>query len=143
MKEWADKIDAGGKFGICTVREHTDEEVTAAHEQGLNYAHCDGFVNLFHGEKFVGWCGKAWAENRVIINPEMPNIDLSKPIRFFDDRGKVKEQMYLREILFSNTALCLCKASYDDQVDEFNVLFSLKTGHCESTEFAYWIAENF
>lgn len=66
MKEWADKIDAGGKFGICTVREHTDEEVNAAREQGLNYAHCDGFVNLFHGEKFVGWCGTAWAEKRIV-----------------------------------------------------------------------------
>lgn len=66
MKQWEMQIDAGEKFGICTVREHTDEEVNAAREQGLNYAHCDGFVNLFHGEKFVGWCGTAWAEKRIV-----------------------------------------------------------------------------
>lgn len=66
MKQWDKQIDAGSKFGICTVREHTDEEVNAARASGLNYAHCDGFVNLFHGEQFVAWCGVRWAEQQII-----------------------------------------------------------------------------
>lgn len=70
MKQWDHKIDACSKFGICTVREHTDKEVNTARENGLLFAHCDGYVNLFHGEKFVGWCGSAWAENRIIKNED-------------------------------------------------------------------------
>lgn len=66
MKEWPQKIDAG-KFGICTVREHDDDETSEAHAKGLNYCIPDhGSVNLFHGEKFVAWAGIEWARARII-----------------------------------------------------------------------------
>lgn len=71
MKEWEYKINAGPKFGICTVREHTDQEVSVANAAGINYAHCDGFVNLFRDDVFVGFCGRAWAEGRIIEKPKI------------------------------------------------------------------------
>lgn len=60
MKEWnevvLDKI-----YGLCTVVEANDKE-----SNKLNLAPAShGFVNLFHGNECVAWCGVRYAEENI------------------------------------------------------------------------------
>lgn len=65
-------------------------------------------------------------------------IDTKKNVRFFDDRGKVKDYVYLDEILYQNKNVCLCKVNADEEV-----LFQLDTGEVLTQNYAFWYAENF
>ena len=60
MKTWKEKVN-DPRFGICTVKEADNTECTS---QIAPIDH--GFVNLYHGDKWVGWCGVIFAERHII-----------------------------------------------------------------------------
>lgn len=60
MKTWKEKVNVK-KFGICTVKEATDRE---ANGKIAPISH--GFVNLYHGNKWVGFCGVNHAEEHKV-----------------------------------------------------------------------------
>jgi len=68
MKTWKQKVDIPG-YGICIVKEYRDREVERARKRKRNYFPMPidhGFVNLFHGNKFVAVCGSNYAKQRII-----------------------------------------------------------------------------
>lgn len=66
-------------------------------------------------------------------------IDTTKPVRFLDDRNKVKDAVALKRVLFQNHRVCLCLTD-DDEVGE--VLFQLSDGQVLTDNLAFWYAEN-
>ena len=66
MKTWKEKVKMP-KWGVCTVKEAEDNESGWSNEHHGYIAPIDhGFVNIFCGDKFVGWCGTFYAERRII-----------------------------------------------------------------------------
>lgn len=51
MKNWRNKADVP-TYGVCTVKEASNKE---AKDLIAPYIH--GFDNLYHGRKWVAWCG--------------------------------------------------------------------------------------
>lgn len=60
MKTWKVKAEMP-KWGACTVKELTDKEADAYHPP---ISH--GFVCLYKGKKYMGWCGVNFARERII-----------------------------------------------------------------------------
>jgi hypothetical protein len=69
-------------------------------------------------------------------------IDTKKPVRFYDDRNKVKEYFLLKQVLFEDEKECLCISSNGDFAD-MNVLFNKKTGEVLSKNITGLYAENY
>jgi len=66
MKTWKEKVNIP-KFGICTVKEAENNECGWFNKYHGYIAPIDhGFVNLYHGDKWVGWCGVIFAERHII-----------------------------------------------------------------------------
>lgn len=62
MKTWKQQIKLP-KLGICTVKEATDKESV-----GMIAPISHGFVNLYHEDTWVAWCGVFHAERHIIKN---------------------------------------------------------------------------
>ncbi len=81
----------------------------------------------------------------------MAAINIKRPVRFYDDRGKEKTMFLLKEILFEDDNVCLCvigleKDTGDQILDKHlkaKVLFEIKTGKVLTENFMFWIAENY
>jgi len=70
MKTWRKKASIP-KLGICTVKEFSDEDCDTKRLVIGNCRICPapsshGFVNLFHGKKYVGFCGMFYAQKRLL-----------------------------------------------------------------------------
>jgi hypothetical protein len=63
MKIWKYKADLP-KHGVVTVVEFTDKEASKATNRGP-ISH--GFVGLYKGDTYVGWCGVNYAFQRRIL----------------------------------------------------------------------------
>lgn len=66
MKTWKEKIKTPN-FGICTVKEATDKE-----SNGKIAPISHGFVNLYHNDVWVGFCGVSYAEKNIIQKSTKP-----------------------------------------------------------------------
>jgi hypothetical protein len=66
-------------------------------------------------------------------------IDTKRKIRFYDDRGKYKRCLYLSQILFENSFVCLCIT--DNSIDE--ILFNKITGRVLTSNLQFYSAENY
>jgi hypothetical protein len=92
-------------------------------------------------------------------------IDLNKPIAFYDDRNKGDVDFLIKEILYQNKDICLCKAlpivrhnselakelenaenkDHGNWWNEINgqiILFDIKTGEVQHKDFDSWYATN-
>jgi hypothetical protein len=62
MKTWKQKVDIP-EYGLCTVKELTDKE---ANKTPGRAPASHGFVNLYQGKEWVGWCGIFYAQKRIV-----------------------------------------------------------------------------
>lgn len=109
MKTWKEKVNVK-KFGICTVKEATDKEATG---KIAPFSH--GFVNLYHDNVWVGFCGVNYAEKNIIQKPAklktmntkekkvvcnvIDNEGFDYAFRFYSDFSEIKDKKFheLRE----------------------------------------------
>lgn len=69
MKTWTRKV-LHPEYGECTVKELSDKECEKATPDAFFAPISHGFVNLYDEEgAWVAWCGRFWAEERIIHNP--------------------------------------------------------------------------
>jgi hypothetical protein len=92
-------------------------------------------------------------------------IDLAQPIAFYDDRNKGDIDFLMTEILYQDQSICLCKAvpiarpnsdladeleeaedkshgNWWNEINKSTILFNIKTGEVQHTDFEDWIATN-
>jgi hypothetical protein len=71
-------------WGICEIREFTDKECERMNRKGINWAPISmGFVNCFQADKFMGWCGVAFAKRHLVgglKRQKLPKIIRDIPI---------------------------------------------------------------
>jgi hypothetical protein len=82
MKTWPVKVKMP-RWGHCEVKEMTDHEAGGAMDKGVNWApRSMGFVNLFQGKIFKGWCGVAYAKRRIVggLKQKLPKYIRDIPI---------------------------------------------------------------
>lgn len=70
----------------------------------------------------------------------MGAINTKRPMRLFDDRGKVSEKYEIGEIFFEDDYHCLCAIK---DTDFSKVLFDKSSGKVLSENFMFWFIENF
>lgn len=70
----------------------------------------------------------------------MEKINTKKPMRLFDDRGKVLDKYDIGEIFFEDDDVCLCGIK---DTDFSKVLFDKSSGKVLSENFMFWFIENF
>jgi hypothetical protein len=72
-------------------------------------------------------------------------IDLKKPIMFYDDRGKHSD-VFCNKILYSDGLICLCECSFEYKNIEINeniyILFNIKTCAVLTENFSCYYAKN-
>lgn len=61
MRAWKRKVLIPG-HGVCTVKTATDKEAASVRYAPISH----GFVNLFHGDKYIAFCGVNYAKARII-----------------------------------------------------------------------------
>ena len=67
-------------------------------------------------------------------------IDITKSIYFHDDTGRGLS-LYMNKVLYVVGDKCLC--SYvEDELDNPLILFDIKTGEVETTNFIFYYASN-
>lgn len=72
------------------------------------------------------------------------NIDTTQVVYFYDDRNKYDYMFKLKEVLFQDADNCYCVAVCTDETNPFEekILFNLKDGTVETSEYDSWYATN-
>lgn len=73
-------------------------------------------------------------------------VNTKKHVRFYDDRGKDKEYLYIDKILYEDKKHCLCVFKGDFWVndkDNNTLLFRKDTGEVLNGDYDSWYAENY
>ena len=75
-------------------------------------------------------------------------VDTKKPIRFYDDRGKDKESLFLDKILYEDDEICVVKVKGDMWVgskesDLHKLMFKKQNGQILNEDYSSWYAENY
>ena len=72
------------------------------------------------------------------------SIDTALPVRFYDDRNKIKDHAFLSTILFEDDMVCLCTVVPRNTLEEMRyILFSKHDGSVMTTDLMFWYAENY
>jgi hypothetical protein len=69
-------------------------------------------------------------------------IDVSKPLTFYDDRGKTSEKLEMTEVLFVKGAMVLCEARFPGHDALHTVLFDRDSREVLTENFQFWFAQN-
>ncbi len=70
----------------------------------------------------------------------MEGINTKRPMRLYDDRGKVLEKYEIGEVHFEDDIHCLCSIK---DADFSKILFEKNNGKVVSENFMFWFVENF
>jgi hypothetical protein len=73
-------------------------------------------------------------------------IDTKKPIRFYDDRGKVKEYFFIEKILYEDNEICvvLIQGELHEEDDDLRkIMFKKQDGQVMNGYYDSWYAENY
>lgn len=70
----------------------------------------------------------------------MGPVNTKRPMRLFDDRGKISEKYEIGEIFFEDDLRCLCGIKGGDFS---KVLFDKYSGKVLSENYMFWFVENF
>jgi hypothetical protein len=70
------------------------------------------------------------------------SIDVTQPVRFYDDRGKSDASLQMTDVLFTKGAMVLCEARFEGDDALYTVLFDRDSREVLTTNFEFWYAEN-
>ena len=102
-----------------------------------------------HAPADVGAAILAWIDveprgvlhRRHNVSAEGRAIDISKPVRFYDDIEESAPPRVMKSVLWKNDTFCVCEI--EDEEENNPVLFRLSDGEVLTREIGYWCAENY
>ena len=74
------------------------------------------------------------------------SVNTKRPIRFYDDRGKGADYIFLDKILFEDDEICLALIKGEPEEEEDllrKIMFRKKDGQVLNVDYDSWYAENF